>query len=805
MIFVGVKMSKYSGVKKEETLKSLVFDDYFDARKFGYEPDIDNIDFVVTDAKTRGGLFADDSPCASTHHLWGEAKKGAHDVFDMFTQLLLTCKKTYDKGDHLAPPWLCCFDEARIAFVPFHDILPLFNAADINWTQTPSNHETKDFEKARAQVGNLIGAKIIVFNFGSDDSDIKAFIKAHVGAQGATGIKIPITKENFVQIFIKWVKEVKPTINIPKEEWADFKRKGILDCDFYRADMMSEGGSTITEKLKIILKNDNYKFQVTINDRLFTSDIGFNDAGIAYMRFWNRYERPPARVYQQYIIDRRDLLVPVNIREFKGSFFTPAIWADKSKEYIARVFGKNWQEEYYVWDCAAGTGNLLAGLTNPYNVWASDIDEGNVETIQSLIDIDDRLDLLPSHVFRFDFLNDSFDKLPAELKKIIDDPEKRKKLIVYINPPYAEATSSRTAAGTGHNKGNVAKAYKTRDAYKLTIGAATNEIYAQFLARIYHDIPCCKLALFSKLKFVNSQNFIKFREFFKAVFKIGFIVPARTFDNVTGEFPIGFTVWDLQGKTFPRQIALDIEKHGKKKFWAVSGYSINRWILQFNRLIESGFAYMANPAPDFQRINQPYISTGKGGRHFHYYVFTENNIIQGCIYFSVRLCIEPTWINDRDQFLYPNNGWNTDTQFQNDCLIFTLFHGQNRVSCEHGPNHWIPFTEKQTGAKEKFESNFMSRFLKGRELSAEAQAVYDAGLALWKYYHKKIKSNKTASVNASFYDIRAFFQGRDDKGKMNARSDDEAYNGLIKILRDALKTLAEKIKPNVYEYGFLKE
>jgi len=99
----------------------------------------------------------------------------------------------------------------------------------------------------------------------------------------------------------------------------------------------------------------------------------------------------------------------------------------------------------------------------------------------------------------------------------------------------------------------------------------------------------------------------------------------------------------------------------------------------------------------------------------------------------------------------------------------------------------------------------MSKFLNGRELSAEAQAVYDAGLALWKYYHAKIKNNRTASVNASFYDIRAFFQGRDESGKMNTKSEDETYNGLIKALRDALKTLAEKIQPKVYEYGFLKE
>jgi hypothetical protein len=175
------------------------------------------------------------------------------------------------------------------------------------------------------------------------------------------------------------------------------------------------------------------------------------------------------------------------------------------------------------------------------------------------------------------------------------------------------------------------------------------------------------------------------------------------------------------------------------------------------------------------------------------------------MYLAVRLCIEPTWLNNRDQFLYPNDGYKTDTEFQNDCLAFTLLHGQNRISAADGVNHWIPYTEKQVGAKEKFASNFMSKYLKDKTFSLEAQDVLDAGRELWKYYHAKIKNNKTAPVNASFYDIREFFQGRKESGTMNAKSDDETYNALIKNLREAQKTLAEKIAPKVYEYGFLKE
>jgi len=828
-------MAKYTNIQKEETLKSLVFDDYFDAGKFGYEPNIDNIDFVVTDAKTRGDLFADDSPGASIHHLWGEAKKGVHDVFDMFTQLLLTCKKTYDKGDHLAPPWLCCFDEARISFVPFHDILPLFNATDINWTQTPSNHETKDFEKAQAQVKNLIGAKIIVFNFGADDRDIKAFIKTHIGVAGATGIKSPITKENFVQIFIKWVKEVKPTINISREDWTKFKTHGVLDADFFRADMMSSEGNVITlaDKLKIVLQNDKYKYMQVFEGDLFSRIIDFTDGGVAYQRFWNRWERPPVKDYQQYILDRRDLLVPENIREWKGSFFTPSVWVKKSQDYLAKVFGKNWQNEYYVWDCAAGTGNLLSGLTNPYNVWASDIDEGNVETIQSLIDIDDNLNLLSAHVFQFDFLNDSFDKLPEELKKIIDDPEKRKKLIVYINPPYAEV-SSHGATDTKGRKSGVNQS-KTHDKYSAYLGTAGREVFALFLARIYFEIPDCKIGEFSTLKSLNGSAFEKFRDFYRATLKKCFMVPANTFDNVAGQFPIGFKIWDTEHKKKFEKIAADVfdasnQCIGNKRFYAFTKTQfINNWIGKYKASGVPFLGYMDGiNGNDFQHNNIVYITNSKkllpNPRGT---LIVPDNLFVCTVYFAVRHVFEHTWINHNDQFLNPNRDVIVfNDEFCNDCLVFTLFHGKNNISCEYTEeqcgkhyniNHWIPFTEKQVGAKEKFASNFMSDFIRECKkvnqyrgtndilFSPEALVVLDAGLALWKYYHQKIKNLRTASVNASFYDIRAFFQGRDEGGKMNTKSGDETYNGLIKALRDALKTLAEKIQPKVYEYGFLKE
>ncbi|MBQ7191843.1 MAG: hypothetical protein IJS00_03115 [Paludibacteraceae bacterium] len=49
-----------------------------------------------------------------------------------------------------------------------------------------------------------------------------------------------------------------------------------------------------------------------------------------------------------------------------------------------------------------------------------------------------------------------------------------------------------------------------------------------------------------------------------------------------------------------------------------------------------------------------------------------------------------------------------------------------------------------------------------------------------------------------------YFQGRDDKGRMNADSPEEEYIRLLKDLRQKQKTLAAQIATTVYQYGFLK-
>lgn len=420
----------YYGNIREEELKNHIARDWF--ADYDTTRIIGNVDFCVAVKKDAPDLFGFESL------LWAEAKAGCkHDIYDSFVQLILTIGKAGTINNYNAPVYLGAMDADKIAFIEFHDILDILYDHDIDWTVTPSDHESKEFQKIRPKVKASIERTMWVFHFGSDAKALRAFIKKNFKIGLGRSSRMSISKNNFTSVYQKWAEYVKPSIAI---NWEAAKKAGIIDADFYLADLLSADNMTLRDKLFVVIKGDHYELNRHLDDMGFLSSqkAAFKDNQLAYDRFWNHYERPPREEYWDYIIDRRDLLVPQDVRERKGSFFTPHRWVELSQQYIAAALGPDWQDEYTVWDCCAGTGNLLAGLTNKYNIWASTLDQADVDVMNERID--NGANLLKSHVFRFDFLNDSFDKLPPELKKIIDSPERRQKLLIYINPPYAEAS-----------------------------------------------------------------------------------------------------------------------------------------------------------------------------------------------------------------------------------------------------------------------------------------------------------------------------------------------------------------------------
>jgi hypothetical protein len=806
---------KYKNIR-EESLKNKVGEDWF--KSFDTTEMLGNVDFTVFPKQ--------DNIFGRTPLLWAEAKKGNFDVTTMFVQLVLTIGKarTFDKI--LPPAFLGAFDFKKIAFVPYISIQDIFYINDFNWNVTPSNHETKEFNIVKDRIELILKKNTYIFDFLADEKELKLFIANNI-AKATELSKIKIDKNNFIPIYLRWLDVVKPVIDV---NWDDLEKASILNSDFYLADLFVDDKDTnkidddlsIRDNLFVTFQNQSYKIQKENIKQMFDATIQIRNKD-TYFQFWKRYKRPPIKEFQNYIIERRDLLVPQDIRERKGAFFTPRQWVELSQRYLSDYLGENWQDEYYIWDCAGGTGNLVVGLTNKYNIWVSTIDQADVKVMHDRVE--QGAILLKNHVFQFDFLNDDFTKLPQGLQDIINDEKKRKKLIIYINPPYAEHGGN----ANGNTKVGV-NLSKIHDKYHSQLAGANRELFAQFLIRIYNEIPGCIIGEFSKLKTLSGSHFKEFREFFKAKLEKMFIVPADTFDNVVGKFPIGFKIWNTGKKEKFTQIISDVlDKNGNllepKGFYSYEGLKYySKWVNSIKTKSELSIGWLQGVTRnDFQTQDGIDIRNQKTQyiypRGIEIY---DTNLIECSICFAVRMCTPANWLNDRDQFLFPNDSWKSDIEFQNDCLAFTLFN--NTIQSKFGINHWIPFTEIEVESKEKFESNFMKDFLIGKlkvkntlgdlfdnntqpgnydnkplQFSEESLSVFEAGRALWKYYH----SQASVNVNASLYDIKLHFQGRNDKGRMNSKSIDKKYMELINNLRQKINLLSDKIAPKLYEHRFL--
>jgi hypothetical protein len=449
--------------------------------------------------------------------------------------------------------------------------------------------------------------------------------------------------------------------------------------------------------------------------------------------------------------------------------------------------------------------------------------------------------------FQYDYLNDDItddgqidysltNKVPEGLKKAIADG---KKILILINPPYAES-------GEGFSKGNKNKVAKTKFAATAMqeYGKASNELFTQFVARISKEIPNATLAMFSTLKYVNAPNFEKFRQHWNAKYLDGFIVHSKAFEGLKGNFPIGFLIWKIQQSNPVKQVidivtteVLDKNANpiGEKNFYNLPNSTyLNKWIKRpkannseviplkntispailrkhVGKWSDNAIAHLLCDGNDLQNAVQTALfSSTHGIGHKGALFVNPENLWQSTVVFSVRRLIKPTWINDRDQFLQPNT--ELSEEFKNDCLIYMLFHGSNLTASANDlewndqkwsiVNHFIPFTEQELNSPDRFESDFMVQYLTDKKLSSEAQAVLEEGKKLWQAYfehtdpHSVREELKLNRPDVGWYQIRKALEARNSSGDFAPVSFDS--------FKSAYNTLSDKLRPQVFEYGFLK-
>ncbi|MDI1233468.1 MAG: hypothetical protein PSX81_04235 [bacterium] len=761
-----------------------------------------------------------------TKEIWFEAKDtGKHSTYAMFTQLMHYVQQALNKGEEL-PPFLCVIDTVKAAIMKSADVIPFLEKKTIKWGTSASNYTPDALDAVSAH----IGTHFVSFKIETHEEEFINTIKNAI--KSGDIIRTQITPDNLKQVFDKWVVMIGNEIN------------GVKDEDYallFFADIMSDGTISTHNDLPAELLHKGNTPVFSLGGKLY--ELG-NKEG--YRQFWAIYHRPPKAEYRNYLLERRDSLIPIDERSFKGAYYTPLNVVDKAYDKLTETLGNNWQKDYIVWDMCCGVGNLEVKHSNPRNIFMSTLDSADVDVMKAT------KTCVAATRFQYDYLNDDItddgnidytltNKIPQALR---DSIAQGKKILVLINPPYAEATNFENIANgiNAENKEGVAKT-KIASTSMKDFGKASNELFTQFLARIAKEIPKAVISMFSTMKYVNAPNFEKFRQVWNAKFLGGFVVHNKAFEGLTGKFPIGFLIWQTNQNATIKNIiteisveVLDKESNpiGDKLFYNLPNNTfLNVWIdrPKANKISviplrnsitpsetiprvktwsDNAIAYMYCGVNDLQHAEQQtiiYSSPYGGGNGFY---INQENLWQAAIVFSIRRLVKPTWLNDRDQFLQPTKP--LSEEFKTDCLAWMLFNRCQRTASANElewnnkqwtiVNHFIPYTEEEVNAPSRFESDFMVKYLANKKLSTEANQVLAEGKKLWQAYFAEIDVRsvrdelKLNRPDVGWYQIRKALQARNASGDFAPVS--------FKPFEEAYNTLTEKLQPQVYELGFLK-
>ena len=776
-----------------------------------------------------------------TKEIWFEAKDKRHTIFFMFTQLLNYVHDARTKGEEI-PPFLAVIDNEKAAIMKTADVLPFLDKKTIKWGKSAS----KVTPEALAEVSAHIGAYFVKFNIATQEDEFISTVKEAIKTGGI--IRTQITPDNLAQVFQKWCKLI-------GKEIAGIKEQEDYALLFF-ADIMHDGKAKTYKDLPARLIYDGDDPDFDLRGTVYT--LGNHDG---YHEFWTIYHKPPSAEYRDYLLARRDSLIPINDRMFKGAYYTPLNVVEKAYDKLSETLGKGWQKKYLVWDMCCGVGNLETQHGNHKNLYMSTLDKADIDIMHSTKTCPE------AHRFQYDYLNDDIvdsstvrgelvephpstssgrtvgqidynltNKVPIELRNAIAEG---KKILVLINPPYAES-------GTGVDSGNkegvaTMKMSEVMDDF----GYAKRELFAQFLVRIYREIPTATVAIFSKLKYVTSPNFEQFREIWNAKYLGGFVVHSKAFDGLSGNFPIGFLVWKTKTTSKKKQPIIQITAEvldkkaqliGEKCFYNLPSENLlTKWVIRPkpNKTEALPLKNAISPATKTKDVRGSYWSDDAIGCLYAHasdmqnanltallssgysspgaFFVNHENLWQVAIIFTVRLIIKKTWINDRDQFLQPTAP--LSDEFKNDCLIWMLFNGSNLTASAKDlewngktwaiVNHFIPFKQTEVGAAEPFESDFMTTYLKGKKQSPEAKAVLNAGKVLWSAYFSK-KDKLKISVKEDYKLNRldvGWYQIRNALKSLNDTPNAVSFDNFDK----AYKKLTEKCQPQVYEFGFLRD
>ena len=522
-------------------------------------------------------------------------------------------------------------------------------------------------------------------------------------------------------------------------------------------------------------------------------------------------------------------------------------------KYVSDTFGENWKDEYIVWDCAWGTGNL----TRDYKfkeLYCSTLEQSDIDTAN-------QMNYNPEATkFQFDFLNGRDSDLPQSLQDAINNG---KKILFLINPPYGTANNMGTI--DGDHKSGIAKTQINKKMLSDGFGKASQNLYAQFLFKIYKFQQINKninIGLFSPPLFLSGNSYKEFRSRFLNLFryKCGFLFEASHFSSVSKGWGILFTVFDNLRNHVPDFIVdiIDIDKTSDYNLKSIGTKTIynmdtligtNEWVRKEIKKIKTYDAPQMKSAINIK-------NSGRGRsipNHIGYFANNGNSLYDTFVFllsecssrshglsilpqnfykivtlFTTRKVMLPisSWLNGIDEYIAPNEKHDKWNGFYWDSIIYSLFNNSSQQSSLRN----ITYQQRKWDIKNEFfwlskeemlelgntndydelykdakngEDRYVYNLLFGTEriydkLSNDAKQVLDMGTSLLK---KSIKERKMLSEFHPEYHLNSF-----DCGYAQLKLVwKEYYKEEFTEFRNLYKSFESRLRPLVYELGFLRK
>ena len=744
------------------------------------------------------------------------------DLVKVLAQSVFYIKKFYDKGI-IPPSTIFIGDRNECVAIHVNDIIKYLEM-DLNWSIAPSQAHT---------IGELVIALM-------KDESINPFV---------------YTSNHFLDCIDK-VQDL--TDNVQRKVLVT--DKNITEVfRYFDEKVLGKTKLTTNERANLFIqilvnKDDNYLHPVNKRKTVVTKSFGevsivSRDAFQSFFAHFASSYSPSQKHKLAAVVDR---IIDDTTRRKQGEFFTPAIWVDKAHEYVASVFGEDWKEKYVVWDPAWGTGNL----TRDYKfkeLYVSTLNQSDIDTANQMGYNTEAVK------FQYDFLNDDYEKLPIGLKSAI---EEGKEIIVLMNPPYATANDQTNISSeeTEHKEG-VADTRIVSEMKKNKWGESTRNLYAQFLYRIFDlnkNNGNFKIGTFTPPLYLTGNTYKVFRSKFLSDFGFqeGFLFESRHFSDLTENWGILFSILGntnskktefgvdvidvsqdflLEKKDYKILYNTDsvlessdwVRSSNKRKKMidtiqlktAVSAGSSNK-----NRMVENSFGYLliqSNKVSSNTSQVSFYTSatSNRGGVSLD-----KDNIFKGMTLFSARKSIISNWINCKDEYLSPDEKNINYNQYVIDSIVYSIFNGSSQQSSLRQ----VEYKDQLWDIKNEFFWMSVDKMKEIADQNGYDELYNDARTSPDRYVHKllfgeeriydklspdaKLVLDKATELVERSMELRQVMAN--DENHLNSWDAGYAQLKLVwkeyftedfKEFRQLYKALEERMRPLVYELGFLKK